>query len=113
MAPQKEPPKPPKNLSKAAETLWKQVVSDFELELHHLNLLAEACQQLGRAEAARKLIEVEGITVADRFRQVKPHPAVDIERQAATTFQRLMRELGLDIEPPAAPRGPRRPGTRD
>ena len=46
--------------------------------------------------------------VADRFGQLKPHPATGIERDSTVLFARCLRELALDVEPPAE----RRPGGR-
>ena len=102
------PKKPPDHLCKRAKKLWREVVSTFVLEPHHIELLRAACEQLGRAEAARKVIERNGLVVEDRFKQAKPNPAVEIERQAHLAFLRITRELGLDLIPES--RGPRRPG---
>ncbi len=104
-------PKPPGKLSAESLQLWNDIVGDFELEAHHLALLGRALEQHDRALSARKLIVAEGVTCKDRFGQLKPHPCIDIERNASLAFLRMTRELGLDIEV-NAPRGPRRPGTR-
>ena len=50
--------------------------------------------------AARELLDREGLVVKGRQGQ-RPHPAVAIERDAKTTFAKLLRDLDLDAEDPA------------
>ena len=52
-----------------------------------------------RAEAARALLERDGITILDRWGQVKPHPAAAIERDARSGLLAALRALNLDVEP--------------
>jgi phage terminase small subunit len=113
MTPQKTPKLPtcPAGLTPESKRLWTAIVGEYALEQHHLAILGRALEQNDRALAARKIIAKEGVTKDDRFGQTKPHPCIDVERNAAMAFQRLLRELGLDIELPET-RGPRRPGTR-
>jgi phage terminase small subunit len=98
-------PEPPKHLSAASRRWWADVVSNFELESHHLKLLALAAEALDRTEQARAQIEKEGMTVAGRFGP-RTHPAVAIERDSRLAFARLLRELDLDVELPAERRPP-------
>ena len=94
-------PQPPKHLSRESRAWWRQVVSDYDLELHHLKLLQSACESLDRVQQARTLIERDGVVIEDRFGQQKPHPACDIERHNRALFARMLRELALDVEEPA------------
>jgi len=48
--------------------------------------------------AASALIAEQGLTVTDRHGQVRPHPAVAIERDSRVAFVRVLRELGLSDE---------------
>jgi hypothetical protein len=80
-------------------------------EGHHVALLTRACMMLGRAIQAGEIVERDGVTTVNSRGEVKEHPALAAERSCSLAFQRLVRELGLDIEP-AAVRGPSRPGTR-
>lgn len=115
MAQRKKPtaPKPPAYLSRAAKAWWKTIVTDFALESHHLKILEAACGAWDRAEQARALLAKEGLTITDRFKQPKVHPAALIERDNKTLFARLVRELGLDVEgSPADNRPPRTGGQR-
>ena len=94
-------PQPPKHLSRESKAWWRQVVSDYDLERHHLKLLQAAAESWDRVAQARALIERDGIVIKDRFGQQKPHPAVDIERHNRALFTKMLRELALDVEEPA------------
>jgi phage terminase small subunit len=72
-----------------------------------LALLTAAAEQLQRAEAARKTISVDGVTILDRFGRPKEHPACVTERAAVNLFRLLIREMGLDTEAAEPARLPR------
>jgi phage terminase small subunit len=80
---------------------------EFELEDHHVRLLILAGEAWDRCCQARERIEAEGLTIKDRFDQMKPHPAVAIERDSRIAFARMLREVGLDVENTEPPRAPR------
>ena len=96
----KRGPNPPAHLSDRCKVWWRSVMTDYDLEPHHEHLLRLAAEALDRAEQARAVLAVEGICVA-AGESVKAHPAVAIERDARTAAARLIRELDLDVEPPA------------
>ena len=96
----KVPKQPPRKLKERGKRFWKLVMVEFELSDSDQVVLVSACEMLDRAEAARKLIEKDGMTIKDRFGQTKPHPCVEVERQSHLAFVRIRRELGLDVEPP-------------
>ena len=99
-------PRTPSHLrSTDARRLWSRTVSAFELSEHHLALLDAACSALDRLIDARAAINRDGITVEGRY-GARQHPAVAIERDSRTALARLVRDLGLDVEPT----GPREPG---
>ncbi|ESY15187.1 P27 family phage terminase small subunit [Mesorhizobium sp. LNJC394B00] len=103
-------PNPPGHLSDEAKAWWRRVVTDFELEGHHLRLLQLAAEAWDRSQQARAVIDKEGITTVDDRKNVRAHPAVGIEKDARTGFARLVRELDLDVEVP--PSRTRPPGLR-
>lgn len=106
-------PQPPATLGEAGRVFWARVLELYDLsDFHHQQLLLHCCEQLDRAAAAKLVIAKEGVTTKDRFGQLRVHPAVEVERSAMNSFRQNLRELGLDIEAPPTPRGPRRPGTR-
>jgi len=86
-----------------------QVANDYELEAHHRRLLTLAAEAWDRCQQAREALAEHGITYQDRFEQPKSRPEIAIERDNRTAFARLLRELGLDIEPPTT-RPPRTGG---
>jgi phage terminase small subunit len=51
-----------------------------------------------RMRQAQALIKKEGITIVDRFGQMKQHPATLIERDSRTAVARGLKALNLDIE---------------
>ena len=99
-------PEPPAHLTEQTRVWWRSVVREYALEGHHLKLLQAACEAWDRLQQARELLLRDGLVVEGREGGVRPHPAVAIERDSRIGFSRLVRELDLDTEPPAAPRRP-------
>lgn len=52
------------------------------------------------AEQCRRLVDREGVTVADRFGQIRVHPALVEERQQRDLCRRAISNLGFDAEVP-------------
>jgi P27 family predicted phage terminase small subunit len=82
------------------------VVADWQLEDHHMRLLTSACEAWDRCAEARELIARDGLVTTTARGGVRAHPAVAIERDARLAFARLLRELDLDVSPPAETRRP-------
>lgn len=101
-------PNAPRHLSAAAKALYQDVAGDYQLEPHHLAILTKALEAFDRAEAARAVVERDGILTTSRLGEVKPHPAVAIERDSRTAFLAGVKQLGLDIEGPPPPSSRRR-----
>lgn len=99
-------PKPPKELRPETKRWWRQIVSDYELESHHLRLLTLAALAWDRAQQATEEIKATGAYVRDRYGCPKQHPALTIERDNRILFARMLRELDLDGEPLPASRPP-------
>ena len=100
----------PTHLDAATRKWVGEILTDFDLESQHFKILVKAAEAHDRGEEARKILKTDGIVIADRFGTKKAHPAVAIERDARVAFMRAIRELGLDVDQPDAPRAPR---TRD
>jgi phage terminase small subunit len=101
----KRRPPAPKHLATATKRWWQSVVAAYVLEDHHLRLLQLAAEAFDRCTSAREAIDQHGATYTDRFGAPRMRPEVSIERDCRLAFARLIRELDLDVEPPA-------PGTR-
>jgi phage terminase small subunit len=94
-------PKAPAHLRTATARWWRSVLDDFALEDHHVRLLTLAATAWDRAEQAREAIDALGPTFSDRFGQPKSRPEIAVERDSMVTFCRVLRELDLDVDPPA------------
>jgi P27 family predicted phage terminase small subunit len=104
----RETPKAPAFLRAATRRWFDHVASSWMLEQHHLRLLVLACQAWDRCQQARACIAKEGLTTPTREGGHKLHPAVRVEQESMVTFSRLVRELDLDLDPPAAESRPPR-----
>jgi len=92
--------KPPKHLSREGKKWWLEIQNEFSIDdSGGLSILTAAAEAFDRMTAARKLIDLEGLTVFDRFQQKKVHPAVIIERDARGQMLQALRDLRLDVEP--------------
>ena len=105
--------KPPKHLSAPTSAWWKEVVTEFDLDSHHIRLLTKACESYDRSEQARKAILKHGLTFNDRFGAPRARPECAIERDSRLAFARLVREIGLDVYPPSESRPNGLPANRD
>jgi hypothetical protein len=50
-----------------------------------------------RAQQARAIIDREGLTTLDNRKNIKQHPAVEIERQSLAALQRALKTIGVDL----------------
>ncbi len=110
MAGKQQKQTPPRHLRAATKRWWNNVVAAYELDEHHLRLLALAGSAWDRAEQAREVLDRQGVTYNDRFGQPRTRPEVAIERDSRIAFARLLRELDLDGPAPEA--RPPRPGRK-
>ena len=94
-------PVAPAHLEPATRAWWLTVVRTWELDEHHVRLLTLAAEAFDRGVQARQILDRKGLTFKDRFGQPKPRPEVAIERDSRVSFARMLRELDLDLEPPA------------
>jgi hypothetical protein len=76
-------------------------------EPHTVKLLTIAAEALDRREGARQAIARDGAFLTDRWGQVREHPAVRVERDAAVLFARCCREMALPLTNADAARPPR------
>jgi len=99
---------PPTHLSKASKAWFKAITDDFRLESWQLRTLTAAAEAWDRTQQAREQLAVDGLTLDDRFGQVRVHPLVAVERDSRLAFVRCLRELALEVDDePAEVRPPR------
>ena len=96
IAARRQLPVPPRHLSKATKSWFRQVVADYELTPSDLKLLIAAAELLDRAENARIVIDDQGATFIDRFGSPRSRPEVAIERDSKIGFSRILKQLKLD-----------------
>jgi P27 family predicted phage terminase small subunit len=95
-------PAPPKHLCPRGRELWQSLVSEYQIDdAAALELLRRACEASDRADQALEQLERDGLTVTNRFGEVRAHPAVAIERDARNAQRQLLRELRLTEPVPA------------
>jgi len=99
--------KVPEHLKEEGSLFWDGVLSDYDLEeKHHLKLLEKSCECLDGIAQDQRHQRKHGCYIKDRFGQWKENPSRQSERNLKVLFARLMRELGLDLEPPKENRPP-------
>src|SRR5512136_1953957 len=88
----------PAGLSEAGANLWRKLSTEYRVDdAHGQAELALACRAADRLEACRKRIEKDGVSVRDRWGQVKPHPLLAAERDARAAVLAALRQLSLPI----------------
>jgi hypothetical protein len=92
----------PRHLKSKTKEWFRSVIDGYDLEPHHVRILTLAAETWDRGQAAREVIDDNGMTYVDRFGAPKPRPEISIENECKITFARLVRELNLDVEPPGA-----------
>lgn len=92
--------KTPKNLSKQAKKLFREILDEFSIDdPAGLSILKAACEAWDRAREAREAIDRDGPTYTDRFGCPKGHPLLTVERDSRSQFLQALKQLNLDIEP--------------
>lgn len=90
----------PKHLSAEAKKIWQKLSDEYDIsDAAGFNILRTSLEAFDRAQAAREKIDKEGLTVKDKFKQLKPHPLLPIERDSRAAFLAGLKALNLDVEP--------------
>lgn len=91
---------PPENLSQEAREWWGRIIKDYEIEDEAgLFLLQTALEAFDRMRAAQRQIEADGLTIKDRWDQLKPHPLIPAERDARSAFMAALKQMNLTFDP--------------
>ena len=90
---------PPRTLGDPGLSLWNRIMSEYRIEdCGGLEMLAQACQALDRAETLRSEIERDG-EVLRLQGTVRDHPALKHELANRAFVVRTLVRLGLNFEP--------------
>lgn len=87
-------PAPP-GLSSESLRWWEEMVSKFDMEPHHLELLRIAAEALDEYRAARAVIAKDGQSYSAGRGLRRARPEVAIAHNARQAFIRAVRELNL------------------
>jgi phage terminase small subunit len=93
-------PRPPVHLSAEAKRLWKTLTREYDIsDSGGTSILKSGLEARDRSEGCRLRIDVEGLTIEDRFGTSKPHPLLAAERDARGQWLAALKQLCLDLEP--------------
>ena len=98
-------PDPPRTLGEHGGELWARVQSEFAIEdAGGIEVLAQACLALDRAEALAARINTEGESVKGST-GLRPHPCLKDETQNRALVCRCLARLGI-LSEQIGPMGP-------
>lgn len=98
---------PPGHLDAFGVEFWSRVTGQYDFDdPASLELLAQCCSARSRAERCRRIIDADG-ELLQVGKLVRAHPLIREEIQSRALCARLLRLLGLDLEPVRS--GPGRP----
>jgi P27 family predicted phage terminase small subunit len=101
---------PPRPLGPHGKALWDRVQREYQItDTGGIELLAQACAALDRAEALAEAITRDGEVIHTRTGVPKTHPAVKDELACRAFVVRTLERLGLNIEAIAKPGRPAKP----
>ena len=93
-------PEPPEGLSGEARRWFIRVQDEHAImDAAGLLLLGSAMEAFDRMRSAQASIKTDGETTLDRFHQLKPHPLLNVERDARAAMLASLKALQLDLEP--------------
>jgi hypothetical protein len=101
---------PPRPLGVHGAELWAAVQSEYNItDRGGIELLAQACAALDRAEALAAAIAKDGSVVYSRAGAPKAHPAAKDELANRAFVARTIERLGLNVEAIKSPGRPAQP----
>ncbi|MEK7750431.1 MAG: hypothetical protein AAB654_00850 [Acidobacteriota bacterium] len=88
-----------KALSSEATRLYNRVRRQWAIrDEPGLTILLTGMQALDRLRQAQATLAAQGIIRPDRFGQDKPHPAMQVEKEARAGLLLALKALALDLE---------------
>ena len=101
--------KPPKHLTRLAQADWKRFHADYQLDSDCEDILRELLEAMDRKREAQAMLAKDGITIKNRFGELRPHPACSVERDMRLQILRCLKMLGLPLSEENDKRKPGRP----
>ncbi len=92
--------------------LREELTAAFELAVHELALLDEACSTLDTCDALAELLDTDGLIVKGNGGVPKVHPALVELRHQRTTLARLLVALRVPFDEDSLGDRPQRRGLR-
>jgi hypothetical protein len=90
---------PPRDLGQHGRKLWDEVQAVYGIsDRGGIELLAQACAALDRAEMLAEAIAKDGSVIYSRTGVPKSHPAVKDELACRAFVVRTLERLGLNVE---------------
>lgn len=91
---------PPGHLTARTQAIWQAVVPERARTTPRLAMVQTALEALDRADAARDVVEREGMTTKTKTTgAVHLHPLLRVERESRQLFAKLWKDLGLQTSP--------------
>ena len=89
-----------KKLSKEAKRWQKKLILEYAVsDQGGLLILQVAMESFDRMRDCQAIIQEEGPTTTDRFKQQKAHPLCAVERDSRSALLMALKSLNLDLEP--------------
>lgn len=101
-------PRAPRGLGASGKTLWKAVLSDYELDEHEQSILVQACRISDACDKLQGIVDDEGV-MCESSQGTRAHPALVELRQQGIALARLMTALRIPAGESDG-RGQQRPG---
>jgi hypothetical protein len=99
-------PQPPRKLGPHGMKLWRDVHTEYSItDVGGIELLAQACASLDRAEELAACIAEQGAVIHTR-NGPKAHPAIGDELACRGFVVRTLQRLGLNLEQVKSPGRP-------
>lgn len=87
-------PKAPAGLRSSGRVLWRDVLTNYELDEHETTILREACRTADSLDSLQTILEAEG-HMSQSSQGARVHPALVELRQQRIAFARLVTALRI------------------
>lgn len=89
-------PRAPSELGDAGRAFWNSMLKQMNIkDADLLELLKKAGVFLDRAALAAESVKADGMVFKDRWKQIRPNPAVEQERAAMNGFRMMLQAMRI------------------